>query len=195
MRKTYNHGVLAERSGMKGRGGGYQSSFVGQCWGDGNRRRGARNHPALAPYGEANYTCTANEGPVRIQYKCLAPIYVFPEIKLLFPKQNYNILSSSSYTHTVYLSFNTFISFFQFIHIPANKIASSWYYWIHELKVTTWQNNYVYYSVRLQLAKHEYRWGGMRYKGRVELKQVYGLGLTLKNMNYGFKCSPGDSKA
>jgi hypothetical protein len=22
---------------------------------------------------------TANEGPVRIQYKCLVPIYVFPE--------------------------------------------------------------------------------------------------------------------
>ncbi len=26
--------------------------------------------------------CTANERPVRIQYKCLVPIYVFPEIKL-----------------------------------------------------------------------------------------------------------------
>ncbi len=25
---------------------------------------------------------TANEGPVRIQYKCLVPIYVFPEMKL-----------------------------------------------------------------------------------------------------------------
>ncbi len=24
---------------------------------------------------------TANEGPVRIQYKCLVPIYVYPEIK------------------------------------------------------------------------------------------------------------------
>jgi hypothetical protein len=38
---------------------------------------------------------TANEGPVRIPYKCLVPIYVFPEIKLrslLFPKQNYNVL-------------------------------------------------------------------------------------------------------
>ena len=42
---------------------------------------------------------TANKGPMRIQYKCLVPIYVFPEIKLLFPKQNYNVLSSSSYTH------------------------------------------------------------------------------------------------
>jgi hypothetical protein len=42
---------------------------------------------------------TANEGPVRIQYKCLVPIYVFPEMKLLFPKQNYNVLSPSSHTH------------------------------------------------------------------------------------------------
>ncbi len=32
---------------------------------------------------------TANEGPVRIQYKGLAPIYVFTEMKLLFPKQNF----------------------------------------------------------------------------------------------------------
>jgi hypothetical protein len=30
--------------------------------------------------------CTANEGSVRIQYKCLVPIYVFPEMKLLFSK-------------------------------------------------------------------------------------------------------------
>jgi hypothetical protein len=34
-----------------------------------------------------------------IQYKCMIPIYVFPEMKLLFPKQNYNSLSPSSYTH------------------------------------------------------------------------------------------------
>ncbi len=65
----------------------------------------------LPLYGQ--YTCpsahaicltshyTANEGPVRIQYKCLVPIYVFPEIKLLFPKQNYNMLPPSSFTHTV----------------------------------------------------------------------------------------------
>jgi hypothetical protein len=26
-------------------------------------------------------------------------MYVFPEMKLLFPKQNFNVLSSSSYTH------------------------------------------------------------------------------------------------
>jgi hypothetical protein len=42
---------------------------------------------------------TANEGLVRIQYKCLVPIYVFSEMKLLFPKKNYNVLSPSSYTH------------------------------------------------------------------------------------------------
>jgi hypothetical protein len=36
----------------------------------------------------------AGENPV-----CLVPIYVFPEIKLLFPKQNYNVLSPSSCTH------------------------------------------------------------------------------------------------
>jgi hypothetical protein len=43
---------------------------------------------------------TANEGPVIIQYKCLVPIYVFPEMKLhcYLPKQNYNVLSPS-YTH------------------------------------------------------------------------------------------------
>jgi hypothetical protein len=41
---------------------------------------------------------SANEGPVRIQYKCLVPIYVFPAMKMSFPKQNYNVLSPSSYT-------------------------------------------------------------------------------------------------
>ncbi len=44
-------------------------------------------------------SCTANEGLMRIQYKCLVPISVFPEMKLLFPKHNYNVLSCSSYTH------------------------------------------------------------------------------------------------
>jgi hypothetical protein len=29
----------------------------------------------------------------------MVPIYVFPEIKLLFPKWNYNVLSRSSYTY------------------------------------------------------------------------------------------------
>jgi hypothetical protein len=42
---------------------------------------------------------TTNEGPVKVLYKYLFPIYVFPEMKLLFLKQNYNVLSHSSYTH------------------------------------------------------------------------------------------------
>ncbi len=37
---------------------------------------------------------TVNEGPVRIQYKCLVPIYVFPKMK-----QNYIVLSPSTYHH------------------------------------------------------------------------------------------------
>ncbi len=36
---------------------------------------------------------------VRIQYKCLVPIYVFPDIKMSVPKQSYNVLSLSFYTH------------------------------------------------------------------------------------------------
>ncbi len=46
-----------------------------------------------------NSVRTANVGPVRVQYKCLVPIYVVPETKLLFPKQNYNVLFPSSYTY------------------------------------------------------------------------------------------------
>jgi hypothetical protein len=39
---------------------------------------------------------TTNEGPVRFQYKCLVPIYVFPAMKLiglLISKYNYNVHS------------------------------------------------------------------------------------------------------
>jgi hypothetical protein len=50
---------------------------------------------------------TANEGPVRVQYKCLFPIYAFPEMKLctvqcaasLVLKQNYNVLSPNFHIH------------------------------------------------------------------------------------------------
>jgi hypothetical protein len=41
----------------------------------------------------------SKKGPMRIQYKCLFPIYVFPEMKLLFPNKNCSVLSPSSYTH------------------------------------------------------------------------------------------------
>ena len=36
---------------------------------------------------------------MKILYKCLGPIYVSPEMKLLIPKQNFNVLSPSSYTY------------------------------------------------------------------------------------------------
>jgi len=45
---------------------------------------------------------TANEGLVRIQYKCLIPIYVFPEIKLhnlIISNTNYNVLSPNVNMH------------------------------------------------------------------------------------------------
>jgi hypothetical protein len=42
---------------------------------------------------------TAKEGPVRIQFKCLVSIYIFPEMKLLFPEQNSNVLSPRTNTH------------------------------------------------------------------------------------------------
>jgi hypothetical protein len=47
---------------------------------------------------------TASEEPVRIQYKCLVPIYVFPEMKLfglVISKQNYNVLASNFHIHVV----------------------------------------------------------------------------------------------
>ena len=34
------------------------------------------------PHRVLKYTYTVNEGPVRIQYKCLVLIYVLPEMKL-----------------------------------------------------------------------------------------------------------------
>ncbi len=47
-------------------------------------------------------THTANEGPVRIQYNCQVPIYVFPEMKLrslVISKQNYYVLSLNFHIH------------------------------------------------------------------------------------------------
>ncbi len=52
----------------------------------------------LFKHNVLSLSCTANEGPVRIKYKCLVSIYGFPEMNLLFLKQNYNVLSPSSYT-------------------------------------------------------------------------------------------------
>ncbi len=46
---------------------------------------------------------TANGWLVRIQYKCLVPIYVFPETKLLFPKHNYCIMFCLPVPTLIYL--------------------------------------------------------------------------------------------
>jgi hypothetical protein len=42
----------------------------------------ARIKPTIVEVLRASNHYTANEGPVRIQYKCLVPIYVFQEMKL-----------------------------------------------------------------------------------------------------------------
>jgi hypothetical protein len=55
--------------------------------------------PSQVEFSRVLISYTANERPLRFQYKCLVPIDVFPEMKLLVPKQNYNVLSPSSYTH------------------------------------------------------------------------------------------------
>jgi hypothetical protein len=45
--------------------------------------------------------CTANERPVRIQYICPVPIYVFPEMKVFF--QNIIVMCCLPGTTLVYL--------------------------------------------------------------------------------------------
>jgi hypothetical protein len=61
-----------------------------------------------------------------IQYKCLVPIYVFPEMKLLFPKQKFNVLSPSSYT----LNCERFIYFQDqsAFSAPGKYVDRSWKY-------------------------------------------------------------------
>jgi hypothetical protein len=67
----------------------------------------------------------ANEEPVKILYKCLVPIYVFTEIKLLFPKQNYNVLPPSSSTHISVI--DLYISRIgQFILLQGKYVDQSW---------------------------------------------------------------------
>ncbi len=66
---------------------------------------------------ETDLKSTANEGTMRIQYKCLVPIYVFPEMKLLLPISKTelysSVLSPSCYTHTsvrdLYISGSVFL--------------------------------------------------------------------------------------
>ncbi len=55
--------------------------------------------PTLDCAMHGSYKVHCKGRAARIQYKSLVPIYVFLEMKLLFPKQNYNVLSPSSFTH------------------------------------------------------------------------------------------------
>jgi hypothetical protein len=51
--------------------------------GDGNHDVHKITHSAESErFGHLLYSHTANEGPVRIQYNCLVPIYAFPGMKL-----------------------------------------------------------------------------------------------------------------
>ncbi len=81
-------------------------------WGGGGGAFSRGHHRSIMGRRKAVHrTHTANEGPVRIQYKCLVPIYVFPEMKLcglVISKTEllYIVLSPNCYTvytHTVYL--------------------------------------------------------------------------------------------
>jgi hypothetical protein len=57
-----------------------------------SRARGGGHTGGQKEDKEVDDRYTANEGPGKILYKCLVPIYVFPEMKLFFPKPNYNFL-------------------------------------------------------------------------------------------------------
>ncbi len=70
---------------------------IPHCTNKGPKRWADPVNSSLINMNEAH--CTEKKGPVRIQYKCLVPVYIFSEMKLLFPKQNYNVLSPSSCTH------------------------------------------------------------------------------------------------
>jgi hypothetical protein len=59
-----------------------------------------------------------------IQYKCQVPINVFPEMKLLFPKQNYNVLSPSSYTRIS--ERDSYISYISRIGLPILLQGNMW---------------------------------------------------------------------
>jgi hypothetical protein len=81
----------------------------GECsdWGGvGGRGRVHSQQPLWSGHNNIPHRCgrsvKANEGPPRIQYKCLVLIYVFPEMKrrgFLFPKQNYTVLYPNFHIH------------------------------------------------------------------------------------------------
>ncbi len=118
----------ASVSSPRNKGGGY--TLAGRRGGWGGSIFWKTKDIGLASYSNnlSTTASNANEGPVRIQYKCLVPIYVFPEMKLralvtIFPKQNYNVLSPNFNFHTHVSQWAIYIfpgSVYQFC---SNKIA------------------------------------------------------------------------
>ncbi len=104
-RKYYCHHGESERFKYQKCGG------RGQQQADGHQRHRSRTHRQLRSLRAILNLAfklwhTANKGLVRIQYKCLVPIYVLPEIilcSLLIFKNRiiYNVLSPNSYTHNI----------------------------------------------------------------------------------------------
>jgi hypothetical protein len=61
------------------------------------------------------------------EFECLVPIDEFPEMKLLFPKQDYNVLSPSSYTSYICEKFIYFPD--RSVYSTAGKyVDQSWEY-------------------------------------------------------------------
>ncbi len=83
-------------------GGGALKHDIMYIFNRGFRKKKSRNSCKWQKCYAELFTYTSNEGPVRIQHKCLVPIYLFPKIKLrgsLFPKQNYHVLSPNFHIH------------------------------------------------------------------------------------------------
>ncbi len=70
--------------------------------------------------------CKWRAGENPIYCVCLVPIYGFPEMKLLFPKQNHNVLSPSSYTHISVR--NLYISRIGLASAAGKYVDQSWEY-------------------------------------------------------------------